>query len=240
MFQKYVDQSLSIFPFEQSWFESRGVPTNYVGHPFSENIGPTLTKKEFYLKHNIKTEKRIITLLPGSRQQEVDLLWPVFYEAAMKIKENEDVEVVVGKYSGVKLPDQKNIIIEKDDVYAAMSYAQAAITASGTAALECAVMDTPEVVCYKLSFVSAFIAKRLNKAPFISMVNLIVNRKVVTEFFQNEVRVDNIVEAVIPLLSHTNERKNMLLSFDEMRRSLGLPGVYKRAAESIMKKVSFG
>ena len=88
-----------------------------------------------------------------------------------------------------------------------MSYAQAAITASGTAALECAVMDTPEVVCYKLSFVSAFIAKRLNKAPFISMVNLIVNRKVVTEFFQNEVRVNNIVEAVIPLLSHTNERK---------------------------------
>ena len=121
-----------------------------------------------------------------------------------------------------------------------MSYAQAAITASGTAALECAVMDTPEVVCYKLSFVSAFIAKRLNKAPFISMVNLIVNRKVVTEFLQNEVRVDNIVEAVIPLLSHTNERKNMLLSFDEMRRSLGLPGVYKRAAESIMKMVSFG
>ena len=101
-------------------------------------------------------------------------------------------------------------------------------------------MDTPEVVCYKLSFVSAFIAKRLNKAPFISMVNLIVNRKVVTEFFQNEVRVDNIVEAVIPLLSDTNERKKMLLSFDEMRRSLGLPGVYKRAAESIMKKVSFG
>ena len=240
VFQKYVDQSLSIFPFEQSWFESRGVPTNYVGHPFSENIGPTLTKKEFYLKHNIKTEKRIITLLPGSRQQEVDLLWPVFYESAMKIKEKEDVEIVVGKYRGVKLPDQKNIIIEKDDVYAAMSYAQAAITASGTAALECAVMDTPEVVCYKLSFVSAFIAKRLNKAPFISMVNLIVNRKVVTEFLQNEVRVDNIVEAVIPLLSHTNERKNMLLSFDEMRRSLGLPGVYKRAAESIMKKVSFG
>ena len=240
VFQKYVDQSLSIFPFEQSWFESRGVPTNYVGHPFSENIGPTLTKKEFYLKHNIKTEKRIVTILPGSRQQEVDLLWPVFYESAMKIKEKEDVEIVVGKYSGVKLPDQKNIIIEKDDVYAAMSYAQAAITASGTAALECAVMDTPEVVCYKLSFVSAFIAKRLNKAPFISMVNLIVNRKVVTEFLQNEVRVDNIVEAVIPLLSHTNERKNMLLSFDEMRRSLGLPGVYKRAAESIMKKVSFG
>ena len=60
------------------------------------------------------------------------------------------------------------------------------------------------------------------------------------EFLQNEVRVGNIVEAVIPLLSHTNERKNMLLSFDEMRRSLGLPGVYKRAAESIMQKMSFG
>tara|TARA_Y100001970_G_scaffold269800_1_gene362862 strand:- start:380 stop:1507 length:1128 start_codon:yes stop_codon:yes gene_type:complete len=240
VFQKYVDQSLSIFPFEQNWFEKRGVPTNYVGHPFTENITPELTKKEFYLKHNIKTEKRIITLLPGSRQQEVDLLWPVFYESAKKIKEKEDVEIVVGKFSGIQLPEKKNVIIEKDDIYAAMSYAQAAITASGTAALECAVMDTPEVVCYKLSSISAFIAKRVNKAPFVSMVNLIVNRKIVTEFLQNEVSVDNIVEEVTPLLSNTNKRKNMLLGFDEMRRSLGLPGVYKRAAESIMKKTSFG
>ena len=81
---------------------------------------------------------------------------------------------------------------------------------------------------------------KLNKTPFISMVNLIANRKIVTEFVQSGVKVKNIVREITPLLSNTKKRKDMLLGFDEVRRSLGLPGVYKRAAESIMKKTNSG
>ena len=239
-FQRYIDQSLSIFPFEQNWFEKRGVPTNYVGHPFNENIGPTLTKAEFYTKHKIDQGRNVVTLLPGSRQQEVDQLWPIFYKSAMEIKEKQDVDIMVGKFRGITLPKEKDILIENDDIYAAISYAKAAITASGTASLECAVLDTPEVVCYKLSYVSGLILKKLNKTPFISMVNLIANRKIVTEFVQSGVKVKNIVREITPLLSNTKQRKDMLLGFDEVRRSLGLPGVYKRAAESIMKKTNSG
>ena len=239
-FQRYIDQSLSIFPFEQNWFEKRDVPTNYVVHPFTENIGPSLTKTEFYTKHKIDKNRNVVTLLPGSRQQEVDQLWPVFYKSAMEIKEKQDVDIVVGKFSGITLPEQKDVLIENDDIYAAISYAKAAITASGTASLECAVLDTPEVVCYKLSYISGLILKQLNKTPFISMVNLIANRKIVTEFVQSGVKVKNIVSEITPLLSNTKQRKDMLLGFDEVRRSLGLPGVYKRAAESIMKKTNSG
>ena len=239
-FQRYIDQSLSIFPFEQNWFEKRDVPTNYVGHPFTENIGPSLTKTEFYRKHKIDENRNVVTLLPGSRQQEVDQLWPIFYKSAMEIKEKQDVDIVVGKFSGITLPEEKNVLIENDDIYAAISYAKAAITASGTASLECAVLDTPEVVCYKLSYISGLILKKLNKTPFISMVNLIANRKIVTEFVQSGVKVKNIVREITPLLSNTKQRKDMLLGFDEVRRSLGLPGVYKRAAESIMKKTNSG
>ena len=239
-FQRYIDQSLSIFPFEQNWFEKRDVPTNYVGHPFTENIGPSLTKTEFYTKHKIDKNRNVVTLLPGSRQQEVDQLWPIFYKSAMEIKEKQDVDIVVGKFNGITLPEDKDILIENDDIYAAISYAKAAITASGTASLECAVLDTPEVVCYKLSYISGLILKQLNKTPFISMVNLIANRKIVTEFVQSGVKVKNIVSEITPLLSNTKQRKDMLLGFDEVRRSLGLPGVYKRAAESIMKKTNSG
>ena len=239
-FQRYIDQSLSIFPFEQNWFEKRDVPTNYVGHPFTENIGPSLTKTEFYTKHKIDENRKVLTLLPGSRQQEVDQLWPIFYKSAMEIKEKQDVDIVVGKFSGITLPEEKDVLIENDDIYAAISYAKAAITASGTASLECAVLDTPEVVCYKLSYISGLILKQLNKTPFISMVNLIANRKIVTEFVQSGVKVKNIVSEITPLLSNTKQRKDMLLGFDEVRRSLGLPGVYKRAAESIMKKTNSG
>ena len=239
-FQRYIDQSLSIFPFEQNWFEKRDVPTNYVGHPFTENIGPSLTKTEFYTKHKIDKNRNVVTLLPGSRQQEVDQLWPIFYKSAMEIKEKQDVDIVVGKFSGITLPEQKDVLIENDDIYAAISYAKAAITASGTASLECAVLDTPEVVCYKLSYISGLILKQLHKTPFISIVNLIANRKIVTEFVQSGVKVKNIVSEITPLLSNTKQRKDMLLGFDEVRRSLGLPGVYKRAAESIMKKTNSG
>ena len=239
-FQRYIDQSLSIFPFEQNWFEKRDVPTNYVGHPFTENIGPSLTKTEFYTKHKIDKNRNVVTLLPGSRQQEVDQLWPIFYKSAMEIKEKQDVDIVVGKFSGITLPEEKDLLIENDDIYAAISYAKAAITASGTASLECAVLDTPEVVCYKLSYISGLMLKQLNKTPFISMVNLIANRKIVTEFVQSGVKVKNIVSEITPLLSNTKQRKDMLLGFDEVRRSLGLPGVYKRAAESIMKKTNSG
>ena len=158
----------------------------------------------------------------------------------MEIKEKQDVDIVVGKFSGITLPKEKDILIENDDIYAAISYAKAAITASGTASLECAVLDTPEVVCYKLSYISGLILKKLNKTPFISMVNLIANRKIVTEFVQSGVKVKNIVREITPLLSNTKQRKDMLLGFDEVRRSLGLPGVYKRAAESIMKKNNSG
>ena len=121
-----------------------------------------------------------------------------------------------------------------------MVHATAAITTSGTASLECAVLDTPQVVCYKLSKVSGLIAKHMNRAPFISMPNLIAEKRVVREFVQNDVNVTNITKAVLPLLSDSVERKKMLQNFEQIRRSLGLPGVYERAAKSIINKSNNG
>ena len=235
-FQKYIDQSLSIFPFEQSWFEKRGVFANYVGHPFTEAISPKLSKTAFYKKHGIGKKKKILTLIPGSRQQEVDKMWSVYYRTAIKIQESNNIAIVVAKGGGVSLPDTQGFHIEEKDTYGAMIYATAAITTSGTAALECAVLDTPQVVCYKLSKTSGLIAKLMNRAPFISMPNLIAEKEVVSEFVQKEANANNIIKAIMPLLSDTIERKNMLQDFEEIRRSLGLPGVYERAAEAIITR----
>ena len=234
-FQKYIDQSLCIFPFEQSWFEKRGVSTNYVGHPFTEDLHPKLSKTAFYQKHGISKEKKILTLIPGSRQQEIDKMWPVYYKTAIKIQESNDIEIVVAKSGGVTLPNTQGCHIEENDTYGAMTHATAAITTSGTASLECAVLDTPQVVCYKLSCVSGTIARLMNHAPFISMPNLIAEKEVVNEYLQNEVNPNNIIKAIVPLLSDTLERKNMLQDFEQIRRSLGLPGVYERAAKAIIR-----
>jgi len=239
-FHKFIDQSLSIFPFEQGWYEKRGVSANYVGHPFTELAPPKQTKSEFYRKHKLKESTKILTLLPGSRQQEIDKMWPVFYEAACEIKKNNNIEIMVAKSSGVNLTHKEYCHIEEEDVYASILYATAAITASGTAALECAVLDTPQVVCYKLSSFSAFIAKQMNRAQFVSMPNLIAERLVVNELLQKEVNVDNISRHLLPLLKDSPQRKLMLQDFEEIRRSLGLPGVYERAAESILKRTQRG
>ena len=118
-----------------------------------------------------------------------------------------------------------------------MQYSKAAITTSGTASLECAILDTPEVVCYKLSSMSYFISKLVNKAPFISMVNLIGGRLVVPEFLQHKANQDNIVKSILPLLKETSERKRMLDGMSQVRRSLGIPGVYDRAADAILSRV---
>jgi len=152
-----------------------------------------------------------------------------------------NLKVIVGKHAGVNLPTSKiDILIEKDDIRAAMAHGTVALTASGTASLECAVLDTPEVVCYKLSSLSGFVAKRLNKSPFAAMANLITGRKIVPEFLQNDMTVNNLVGAIKPLLKNSHKRRTMLKGFDEVRRSLGLPGVYDRAADLILKRTING
>ena len=236
-FHKFVDQSLSIFPFEQEWFEKRDIPTNYVGHPFSEGLAPKIDKKSFYLKHNLKDEDILLAIIPGSRQQEVDRHLSLYLKCANEVANTiNNLKVIVAKADNVSINVPSDILVETEDIYSAMQYAKAAITTSGTASLECAIMDTPEVVCYKLSSVSYLISSLVNNAPFISMVNLIGDRIIVPEFLQHKANQRNIVDSILPLLQETIERKNMLDGMSEVRRSLGIPGVYDRAAEAILSR----
>jgi len=242
VFQRYIDQSLSIFPFEKNWFERRSVITDFVGHPFSDIVGPEINKTKFLSKHGLSKLDDILTLLPGSRQQEVDRLWPIYCRTiGMLRSEMPKLKIIVGKASGVTIPNViQNLLYEEQDVRAAMAHGTVALTASGTATLECAVLDTPEVVCYKLSVLSGKIAKKINRSPFISMANLIVGRKIVPEFLQYDVTAENLSRALMLLLKNRNERQKMRDGYKELRRLLGLPGAYDRAAKLILKRTTDG
>jgi lipid-A-disaccharide synthase len=242
VFHRHIDQSLSIFPFEKNWFEARSVITNFVGHPFSDIIGPETNKTQFLSKHGLSKSDNILTLLPGSRQQEIDRHWPTYCRTVEILRaETPELKVVVGKANGVTIPNViDNLLYEEHDVRAAMAHGTAALTASGTATLECAVLDTPEVVCYKLSFLSGKIAKKINRSPFISMTNLIAGRKIVPEFLQQQANAKNLSMALKPLLKYKNERQKMRDGFEEVRRLLGLPGAYDRAAKLILKRTIYG
>ncbi|HIN02991.1 MAG TPA: lipid-A-disaccharide synthase [Candidatus Marinimicrobia bacterium] len=233
-----LDQALSIFPFEQDWFETRGLPTNYVGHPFAEQEHVDETSKDFYQRHDLTIEHPVLVLLPGSRQQEVDRHWPIFLKTVERLKQdNPNLQIMVGKAVNVSFTPIPNTFKIEDNARKAMVAGTAALVSSGTATLECAVEDTPMVVCYKLSGVSWWMANTMASVKYASMVNLIADEIIVPEFLQQDMTASNLVAAVLPLLDHKNNlRKKMLTGFEKVRRTLGMPGVYDRAAESILSK----
>ena len=233
-----LDQALSIFPFEQDWFETRGLPTNYVGHPFAEQEHVDETSKDFYQRHDLTIEHPVLVLLPGSRQQEVHRHWPIFLKTVERLKQdNPNLQVMVGKAANVSFTPIPNTFKIEDNARKAMVAGTAALVSSGTATLECAVEDTPMVVCYKLSGVSWWMANTMASVKYASMVNLIADEIIVPEFLQQDMTASNLVAAVLPLLDHKNNlRKKMLTGFEKVRRTLGMPGVYDRAAESILSK----
>lgn len=238
--KNYVNQSLCIFPFEQKWFEDRGVSAQYPGHPFSEPYMPEENKLEFFKRHGLDVSKPLLVLLPGSRQQEVDRHWDIFLKTVDIIrKKKPEVQVCAAKISNVDIePIPEYVRVENKLTKCAILYADVALASSGTATLECAVHDTPVVVCYKMSTLSWILIKHLSKVPYASMVNLISEKRVVPEFLQSKMRPKSISEALLGLFYQSSDQKKMLFHFEGVRRSLGLPGVYKRAAQAIWKEHS--
>lgn len=239
--KKTLDQALSIFPFEQTWFESRGLIANYMGHPFCEQEHLDENSKEFYQRHSLTIEHPLLVLLPGSRQQEIDRHLPVFLETVETLKSNiPDLQIMVGKAPNVVFPTLPNYFRIELNARKAMVAGTAALVSSGTATLECAVEDLPMLVCYKLSTTSWLLANTMVSVKYASMVNLIMDEKIVPEFLQNEMTVNNLVQGVMPLLDTKNIlRKKMLTGFNTVRKTLGLPGVYQRTAKSILSKMDF-
>ena len=233
-----LDQALSIFPFEQEWYESRGLPTNYIGHPFVETIYTNESPQEYFTRHGLNSSCPILLLLPGSRRQEIESHWPVFLRAVDLLNNKIDnLQVVVAPAPGITLNHiPENFKIELN-ARKAMTSATAAIVSSGTATLECAVEETPIVVCYKISLLSWLLTKFMINIHYASIVNLIADDAIVPEYLQNKMTPENLAAAVEPLLDTSNaKRKKMLTGFDTVRRTLGMPGVYGRAAEAIVSR----
>ncbi len=234
--RKYVDQALCIFPFEQEWFEQRGVNAHFVGHPFTEFHKPSINKEDFFHKHSLDNDKPLLVLFPGSRQQEIDRHLPVF-KKTVSLLNDDNLQIIIGKAPQVSLPSIPNHWkIEDNDTSLCLEYGTAVLTSSGTATLQSAVQDIPAAVSYKLSLGSWFLAKNLSKVQFAAMTNLIAGKQIVPEFLQNEMTPENLAIAVKPLLNNSPERKNMLMGYEEVRRTLGMPGAYERAAEAILSK----
>ena len=234
--KKHINEFISIFPFEADWYNSKGLKTHYLGHPFIEKTYSKNDKNDFYKKHNIKKNKPLLILLPGSRQQEIDYHWPIFLKTiSLIINETPDTQFLVIKSDNIKITYIPDFIKVESSTSSALKYGSAAISSSGTVTLECALASLPIIVCYKTSFINYALFNFLGKINFISIVNLIAEKKIIPELIQGKMNPNNLFNSIMPLINkNSKKRKIVLENYKILREKLGPDGVFDRIASTII------
>ena len=229
-----VSKMYCILPFEQQFYAKFNVDVSYLGHPLLDEI------TEFRLCESPKiivSSKPILALLPGSRLQEVKRKLPLMIEAS---KSFPHYQVVVAcsinvneAYYRLYADDTVQLIFGK--TYEILNQSSIALVTSGTATLETALFNVPQVVCYKSSPLSFAIAKLLVKIKYISLANLIMNKEVVSELIQGNCTVDNMVQQLRLIEVDQPKRLEILLDYQNLATLLGQNGASKRVAEDILE-----
>lgn len=222
LLKKYVDLLLVILPFEKEYFKKHPIETIDVGHPILENIPPV----------NYVFTKTLIALLPGSRKQEINALLPTMLDAMSDISPQNLVVAGLSEHGRVYYETmiRGRATLVMDDLYHILDNTKLAIVASGTATLEVALMNVPQVVVYKMNALTYWIAKRFVKVRYISLVNLILNKKVVPELIQNDFNVSNLKNVSSQVLSDTKVIQDDYL---RLRKTLGDGQTAKNTAKHI-------
>ncbi|MDD3727789.1 MAG: lipid-A-disaccharide synthase [Dysgonamonadaceae bacterium] len=245
-FKKYVDQMLSILPFEVDFYKKHNYPVNYVGNPTVDAIkkrpNSNETFDEFIQKNNLPN-KPIIALLAGSRKQEIEDNLPVMLKA---IEGFRDYQIIIAGAPGIEEDFYDNTINNNNvnlifgQTYNILAQAQAALVTSGTATLEAALLNTPQVVCYRTPVprLAYFGFRYLLHTPYISLVNLIADKEVVKELFAKFFTIKNIREETEKLLFSPTYRTQMLDEYAEIQQLLGDENASDKAAQLIYDKIS--
>jgi lipid-A-disaccharide synthase len=209
------DHILTLFDFEPPYFEKYGLKATFIGHPCIEDCE--------YVTPKLDENGDTIVLMPGSRIQEIKALLPIFVKAITALKQKENVVILTLPHlvqsiknlaPNIKIECQKR---KKKDI---IKNARIAVVASGTATLELALLNCPMLVCYKLSAFSYFIAKLFVTTKYISIVNIVLNKKIVPELIQSQCTADNICTTMNTLLADTASRQNQIANFDEFKEKL--------------------
>lgn len=236
--KKYVDEMMVILPFEEDFYKKHGVHSHFVGHPLLDAISDLQEiNTENFKAENGLNKKEIIALLPGSRKQEVEKMLEMMLSVRPYFKEYQFV--IAGAPSLPKDFYQTyvddNVHFVSNKTYDLLRCSKAALVTSGTATLETALLNVPEVVCYRGSKISYAIAKRLVKnINYISLVNLIMDREVVKELIQNDLNTKNLVEELKKIIDG-DKRAQVLNDYELLRKKLGGSGASDHAAEVILK-----
>lgn len=242
--KQYVDKVYSILPFEVDFYKKHNYPINYVGNPLLDSLSRTLnktqTREEFITKHQL-TGKPIVALLPGSREQEIKALLPTMLSVVSLFPE---YEFVISGGPGIttifyhQFLNSENVKIVFSETYQILLHAEAALVASGTATLETALIETPQVVCYKLGGGRlAYIVGKIvfRKIKFVSLVNLILGKLSVTELLQHHFNSKTLANELKKIIVGGEGRERILNDYKTLKQIVGQPGASERAAQNIVE-----
>ena len=239
--KQFTDRLFIIFPFEIEYFRNHGIEAVYRGNPLLDSVSGHKFRDEGLEEFRKRTsigEKPIIGLLPGSRMMEINYLMPRMVKLEKEFPDHQFLLAgapsiapeVYGRYL-----QGTNIRVLTGEAYSIMKHAKVTVLASGTASLEAALLDSPQVVCYGGNEISFQIAKRVVKVKYVSLVNLILDQPLVKELLQHDCTVKNIARQV-NLLLEPKEREKVQKKYSKLRKILGGEGASFKVAEAMVEE----
>lgn len=246
LIKKLVDKMIVVFKFEEDLYKRYGIDVEFVGHPLLDIIKPASSPQEFERMLGISGQDKIITLMPGSRVNEVSRHLPIMLGAAEEIFQNwpdKKIQFLVAQAPGlsnalfkiVKNNASLPITVIKDKNYDCLNISDLALVCSGTATLETAIMEKPMVIVYKISALTALLLKPMLKITDIGLVNVVAGKRIVPECIQNKARANLIAQEALAILSSPEKITEIKKNLISVKQKLGLPGVSRRTAEIISR-----
>lgn len=235
--KRVVDRLFCILPFEVEFYQKWGMRVDYVGNPLLDAIAAHTDNPRFVEENHLEG-KPIIALLPGSRHMEISKLLPVMSELAFRFPAHHCV--VAGApnfdehYYKQHMGDA-NLSVVFNATYDLLKHAEAAVVASGTATLETALLNVPQVVVYKANPLSIAIARLVIQIKFISLVNLILDKLAVKELIQKDCTPEDVADELDRLLNKKPYRQQVLDDYETLHHRMGEPGASERTARLIHK-----
>jgi lipid-A-disaccharide synthase len=248
---QFLDHLLTLLPFEPPYFEVHGLDATFVGHPIVERLSRRGDSARFRKKYGIADSQKILCLLPGSRMSELSRLLDKFCVATDAVlRARPDMMIVLPTLPHLKKYIQDFfvgkginplVIDQEEDKFDCFASSAVALAASGTVSLELALTDTPHIIAYKVSDLSAWIGKKLIKTPYVNLVNILLNRSVIPELLQEQCQPQIITHGLFKLLDDKEARTQQLRGFRDALIMLGLgdPDMpSQKAAEAVLSVIN--
>ncbi|GJM30735.1 MAG: lipid-A-disaccharide synthase [Cyclobacteriaceae bacterium] len=234
--KQFVNRMYSILPFEREFYQQYDYQVVYVGNPLVETISSFETPDDY--RDTLDAGQRpVIAILPGSRKQEIESMLSIMLELVAEFPECKFVVAAVDNVPSEyyqQATENKDVKVVINQAYELLSVSNAAVVTSGTASLETALFDVPQVVCYKTSWLTYWTGRVLIKVPYLSLVNLIAGKQVVPELIQGEYHKDNVVRHLRGLLANGSTREDQLAGYRKVKMLLGNKSASKETAKLIL------